>query len=99
VNRAGGYFGPRNVLKVVDTCADSGSMENVSIDDLRGELAVLEARAARLSAQRSHLHHQIDFGFETSTSREREREVSDERIAVHRRIDELRELVRAHEDA
>ncbi len=87
------------MLKVVDTCADSGSMENVSIDDLRGELAVLEARAARLSAQRSHLHHQIDFGFETSTSREREREVSGERIAMHRRIDELRELVRAHEDA
>jgi hypothetical protein len=74
-------------------------MENASIDDLRGELAVLEARAARLSAQRSHLQHQIDFGFETSTSREREREVSDERNAVHRQIDELRELLRARENA
>jgi hypothetical protein len=74
-------------------------MEHASIDDLRGELAVLEARAARLSAQRSHLHHQIDFGFETSTSREREREVSDERNAVHQQIDELRELLRARENA
>jgi hypothetical protein len=74
-------------------------MENVSIDDLRGELAVLEARAARLSAQRSHLHYQIDFGFESSTSRQREREVSDERNAVHQQIDELRELLRARENA
>jgi hypothetical protein len=74
-------------------------MENASIDDLRGELAELEAKAARLSTQRSHLHHQIDFGFETSTSREREREVSDERNAVHRQIDELRELLRARENA
>jgi len=74
-------------------------MENVSIDDLRGELAVLEARAARLSAQRSHLHHQIDFGFESSTSRQREREVSDERNAVHQQIEELRELLRRRENA
>jgi hypothetical protein len=74
-------------------------MENASIDDLRGELAVLEARAAWLSAQRSHLHHQSDFGLETSTSREREREVSDERNELHERIDELRELVRARESA
>ena len=64
-------------------------MENASIDDLRGELAVLEARAARLSAHRSHLHHQIDFGFETSTSREREREVSDERKALFGVIDRI----------
>jgi hypothetical protein len=74
-------------------------MENASIDDLRGELADLEAKAARLSVQRSHLHHQIDFGFETSTSREREREVSDERNAVHQQIEELRELLRARENA
>jgi hypothetical protein len=74
-------------------------MENASIDDLRGELAVLEARAARLSAQRSHLHHQIDFGFESSTSRQREREVSDERNAVHQQIEELRELLRRRENA
>jgi len=65
-------------------------MENPSTDDLRGELAELEARAARLSAMRGHLHHQIDFGFETSTTREREREVSDERNELHERIDALK---------
>ena len=48
---------------------------------------------------RSHLHHQIDFGFETSTSREREREVSDERNELHQQIDSIRELLRAHENA
>jgi hypothetical protein len=74
-------------------------MENASIDDLRGELAVLEAKAARLSDMRSHLHHQIDFGFETSTSREREREVSDERNELHQRIDSLKDLLRARESA
>jgi predicted translin family RNA/ssDNA-binding protein len=72
-------------------------MDRPSIDDLRAELAMLEARAARLSAMRIHLHHQIDFGFESATSREREREVSDERRELHRRIDSLRELLRAQQ--
>jgi hypothetical protein len=75
------------------------SMENASIDALRGELAVLEARAARLSAMRNHLHHQIDFGFETSTSREREREISDERNELYQRIDSLKALLRVRESA
>jgi hypothetical protein len=70
-----------------------------SIEDLRGELAVLEAKAARLSAMRNHLHHQIDFGFETSTTREREREVSDERLELHERIDSLRRLLAEHQRA
>jgi hypothetical protein len=70
-----------------------------SIEDLRGELAVLEAKAARLSAMRNHLHHQIDFGFETSTTREREREVSDERLELHERIDSLRRLLAEHQGA
>ncbi|HEX3687859.1 MAG TPA: hypothetical protein VHU60_09745 [Gaiellaceae bacterium] len=70
-----------------------------SIDELRAELAVLEAKAARLSQMRSHLHHQIDFGFENSTSREREREVSDERIEIHEQIDSLRETLRGRESA
>ena len=65
-----------------------------SIDDLRGELAALEAKAARLSQMRSHLHHQIDFGFETSTTREREREVSEERQEIHEQIDSLKETLR-----
>jgi hypothetical protein len=74
-------------------------MEHLSIDDLRGELADLEARAALLSQMRSHLQHQIDFGFETGTTREREREVSDERNELHRRIDTLKETLRARETA
>lgn len=74
-------------------------METVNIEELRAELADLEARAARLSQMRNHLHHQIDFGFETSTSREREREVSDERQALHQQIDSVRELIRARESA
>ena len=69
-------------------------MENPSIDELRGELASLEAKATRLSLMRNHLHHQIDFGFETSTTRDREREVSDERRHLHGRIEALRELLR-----
>jgi hypothetical protein len=74
-------------------------MDNPSLDDLRGELAALEARAARLSQMRDHLHHQIDFGFETSTTRDREREVSDERNELHEQINSIRELLRARESA
>jgi 50S ribosomal subunit-associated GTPase HflX len=74
-------------------------MEHLSIHDLRGELADLEAQAARLSQMRSHLHHQIDFGFETGTTREREREVSDERRELYRRIDSLKQTLRARESA
>lgn len=74
-------------------------MANASLDELRGELAVLQAKAARLSARRSHLQHQIDFGFETSTTREREREVSDERKELHRQIDALRELLGERESS
>jgi hypothetical protein len=74
-------------------------MDDLNIDDLRGELAVLEARAARLSQMRDHLHHQIDFGFETSSTRDREREVSEERNEVHEQIDSIRELLRVRETA
>jgi 50S ribosomal subunit-associated GTPase HflX len=74
-------------------------MEDHSIDDLRGELAELEAEAARLSQMRNHLHHQIDFGFETGTTRDREREVSDERNELHQRIDALKQTLRARETA
>ena len=74
-------------------------MESISIDDLRGELAVLEAKAVTLSQMRSHLQRQIDFGFETSTTREREREVSDERNELHERIDSIKEALRERESA
>ena len=74
-------------------------MQHPSIEDLRSELADLQAKAARLSQMRSHLHHQIDFGFETGTTREREREVSDERNEVHEQIDSIRQLLRERESA
>ena len=74
-------------------------MESPSIDDLRGELATLEAKAAQLSLMRKHLQHQIDFGFETSSTREREREVSDGRGELHRRIDAVKETLQAGESA
>ena len=74
-------------------------MEDLTTDDLRGELAVLEAKAARLSAMRSHLQHQIDFGFETSTTREREREISDERNELHEQIDSLKKKLGERESA
>lgn len=68
-------------------------MEEASAHDLRVELDQLEAREALLSADRSRIHDQIDFGFASGTTREREREISDERQQLQRRIDELRELL------
>ena len=73
--------------------------QEASVDDLRRELSSLEVDEARLSAVRRHLQHQIDFGFESATTREREREVSDERQEIHRRIDSLKELLRARRDS
>ena len=95
------YFGPRKVVKARDLPADREfvEMQHPSIEDLRSELVDLEAKAARLSQMRSHLHHQIDFGFETATTREREREVSDERIEIHRQIDSLKQTLRERETA
>jgi regulator of replication initiation timing len=72
--------------------------KEASLDDLRAELADLMTEEARLSASRRHLQHQIDFGFESATSREREREVSDERREIHRRIDSVRELIRSQQN-
>ena len=60
---------------------------------VREELTRLEAEEALLSAQRRHLHQKIDFGYATDESRAREREISDQRQTLHRRIDELRELL------
>ena len=61
------------------------------LDGLREELATLGEEEARVSAERRHLHRQIDFGFASETARTREREVSDRRRELHRRIDGLRE--------
>jgi chromosome segregation ATPase len=71
--------------------------QEATIDDLRRELTDLETEEARLSAVRRHLQHQIDFGFESATTRDREREISDERQEIHRRIDSVRELLRSRQ--
>jgi hypothetical protein len=66
-------------------------MEDACLDDLREELAVLENKEKRISAERRHLHRQMDFGFATETTRAWEQEVSSHRRELHRRIDALRE--------
>jgi hypothetical protein len=68
-------------------------MDESSLDDLRAELARLEAAETKISAERRFLHNQIDYGFASDATRVREREVSDERQQLHRRIDALRELL------
>lgn len=68
-------------------------MNQVSLDDLRQELAALQAEEVRLSAERDRLHRQIDFGFESSTTREREREVSAARLDLHRRMDLVQKVL------
>jgi predicted nucleic acid-binding Zn-ribbon protein len=65
-------------------------MSEANVDDLRTELSRLEAEEAKLSANRERLQNQIDFGFASETTRAREREVSDERRELHRRIDSIR---------
>ncbi|HKC91247.1 MAG TPA: hypothetical protein VKE23_07975 [Candidatus Limnocylindria bacterium] len=74
-----------------DVPVDTRSMEEAGLDDLREELAVLEDEEKRKSAERRHLHRQMDFGFATETTHAREREVSSHRRELHRRIDALRE--------
>ena len=86
------HFAPRRVLTRNYVTADTRFME-ANLDQLRGELARLEAEAAQLSLVRDRLHQQIDFGYGSDTTREREREVSDERRRVHERIDALRALL------
>jgi len=66
-------------------------MAEPNLEDLRSQLSDLEAEELRLSATRKRLQDQIDFGFESGTTREREREVSEARRALHRRIESLRE--------
>lgn len=74
--------------------ADTWLVDETSLDALRAELDLLEAAEARISAERSRLHQQIDFGYSAPESLSaREREVSDERQALHRRIDSLRKLL------
>jgi hypothetical protein len=66
-------------------------MDERSVDELRDELAALEAEEAEVSAERRRLHQQIDHGFATETTLVRERELSARRRELHQRIDALRE--------
>lgn len=68
-------------------------MDEAKLEAFRKELARLEDEEAQVSAQRRHLHHQIDFGYASDETRAREREISDRRHDLHRRIDSLRELL------
>jgi hypothetical protein len=72
---------------------DTSSVEDADLDALREELAALEAAEARVSAQRRHLHRQIDFGFATEETRANERQISTERRQLHERIDAIREVL------
>jgi hypothetical protein len=62
-----------------------------NLPDLHAELVALEEEEARISAERRHLHRQIDFGYASETTRARERDVSDRRRKLHARIDAIRE--------
>lgn len=77
--------------------ADTRPLDESSLDDLRRELASLEAAEAKTSAERRRLHDKIDYGFADEATHAREREVSAERRQLHRRIDELRGLLRTRD--
>jgi hypothetical protein len=57
---------------------------------LLDELERLVAAEQSLSAVRRRLHTQLDVGVPNDVTRRRERQVSDERLELHRRIDALR---------
>jgi hypothetical protein len=58
--------------------------------ELLVELSRLEREAERLSVARAKLHKVIDAGFASDLTRRRERDVSDQRLTLHRQIDALR---------
>jgi hypothetical protein len=70
-----------------------------SLEDLFAELSQMEAAEVLLSAERNRLQDKIDFGFGTEATREREREVSDQRRELHQRIDAVREQLRQYQAA
>jgi septal ring factor EnvC (AmiA/AmiB activator) len=80
------------MLSPVFVIADTKAVDETNLNALREELASLEAAEARVSAERSRLHQQIDFGYSASELlKRREREVSAERRELHRRIDSLQD--------
>jgi hypothetical protein len=73
--------------------ADTRPVDENGRDAIREELAALEAREARVSAERRRLHQQIDSGFASDSTRAREQEVSEQRRTLHQRIDSLQDLL------
>jgi hypothetical protein len=61
------------------------------IADLLEELVGLIRQERELSAVRRRLHTQLDVGFPNDVTPARERQISDKRLRLHRRIDALRE--------
>ena len=58
-------------------------------DALADELVELELRERDVSARRRKVHDQLN-AFPNELTQRHERELSDERRAIHRRIDEIR---------
>ena len=66
---------------------------------LRDELASLEEAKAHPSPERRRLHQQIDNGYASESTRASERQVSDQRLELHRRIAALRERLGVTEES
>jgi len=62
--------------------------------EVLAEIQALEREEERLSHERRRLHDQLDKGFANDAAVERERKVSAERLEIHRRLDQLRALLR-----
>ncbi len=58
-------------------------------EELLMELARLERAEEALSKQRRRLHDRLDRGFASESTVTQEREISDERRALHAKIDAL----------
>ena len=65
-------------------------MTDTSPDELAAEISRLEVEEAALSRVRKRLHDRIDGGLANESTHRQEREVSDQRRELHRRIDALR---------
>jgi hypothetical protein len=60
------------------------------INAMIAELERLDRQEKELSAVRRRLHDQMDKGFANEVTSARERQISDERLELHRRIAALR---------
>lgn len=69
------------------------SAESPDQVELATELIRLERAEKALSSLRRRLHDQLDKGFGTPSAAARERQVSDERRALHAQIDALEALL------